>query len=286
MHTDTETNGYNLTTTINNFNLSYDDVGEGRIPVIFLHGFPFDKTMWHIQLDYLSSSYRLIACDIRGFGKSIDEETPLGMDLFADDLVTFMDNLSIDKAVICGLSMGGFIALNAIERFPDRFMALVLCDTQCMADTPEMKDKRHASIDEIKANGASGFNEAFIKKVFHKESLKNKKDLVKQLKSIVNANSPHIISGGLSALAKRSETCSGLEKINVPTLIICGREDEVTPLAQSELMHEQIKGSILKVIDQAGHVSNLEQPKEFNKHLGEFLSGLNVVSIEFFSWND
>jgi pimeloyl-ACP methyl ester carboxylesterase len=285
MHTDTETNGYNLTTTINNFKLSYDDVGEGRIPVIFLHGFPFDKSMWHIQLDYLSSSYRLIACDIRGFGKSIDEETPLSMDLFADDLLKFMDNLSIDKAVICGFSMGGFIALNAINRFPDRFVALVLCDTQCKPDTPEVRQKRYTAIDTIKANGVTGFNDGFIKKVFHKDSLKNKKDLVKQLKSIVNANSPHVICEGLTAMAERSETCSGLVKISVPTLVICGRDDEVTPLAQSEFMHDNIKGSILKVIDLAGHVSNLEQQVEFNKTLGSFLSGLDGVSIEFFSWN-
>jgi 3-oxoadipate enol-lactonase len=285
MHTTTETNGYNLTTTVNNFNLSYDDVGEGRIPVIFLHGFPFDKTMWHIQLDYLSSSYRVLACDIRGFGKSIDEKTPFSMDLYADDLIKFMDNLSIDKAVICGLSMGGFIALNAINRFPERFVALVLCDTQCIADTAEVKQNRYTAIEAIKANGVTAFNDGFIKKVFHKDSLKNKKDLVKQLKSIVNANSPHVICEGLTALAERAETCSGLGKINVPTLIICGREDEVTPLAQSEFMNENIKGSILKVIDQAGHVSNLEQQAEFNKYLGSFLSGLNGVSIEFFSWN-
>lgn len=281
----TETKGYNLTTTVNNFSLSYDDVGEGRIPVIFLHGFPFDKTMWHLQLDHLKSSYRLIACDIRGFGKSTDEKTTLSIDLFADDLVKFMDNLSIDKAVICGLSMGGFTALNAMERFPERFVALILCDTQCIADTAEVKEKRFLAIDEIKANGVTGFNEGFIKKVFHKESLKTKKALVNQLKTIVFANSPNIICQGLTALAGRSETCAVLDKISIPTLVICGREDEVPPLAQSEFMHENIKGSILKVIDHAGHVSNLEHPEEFNRYLRDFLNALGTISVEYFSWN-
>lgn len=285
MPTETEVKGYNLTTIVNNFNLAYDDVGEGRIPVILLHGFPFDKTMWHVQLDYLKSSFRLIACDIRGFGKSVDEESSLSMDLFADDLVKFMDNLSIDKAVICGLSMGGFIALNAMKRFPERFEALILCDTQCIADTAEVKEKRFLAIEEIKANGATGFNEGFIKKVFHKESLKTKKALVSQLKSIVFANSPHIICQGLTALAGRAETCSVLDKVSIPTLIICGREDEVTPLAQSEFMQENIKGSILKVIDHAGHVSNLEHPETFNKCLRDFLNSLGSVSVEYFSWN-
>lgn len=282
---ETGTKGYDLTTIVNNTAISYDDVGEGRMPVIFLHGFPFDRTMWHIQLDFLKSSYRLIACDIRGFGNSKDEETTLSMDCFGNDLLNFMDNLSIDKAVLCGLSMGGYIALNAIMRFPDRFSALVLCDTQCVADTPPEKEKRYAIIEEIKAAGAAGFNEGFIKKVFHKDSLKNKKELVKQLRNIVFANSPHIICQGLSALAARTETCSALSSITIPTLVICGREDEVTPLAKSEDLHEKIKGSMLRVIDQAGHVSNLEQPAAFNKFLRDFLSSTGGIGVEMFSWN-
>src|SRR5690606_29586281 len=158
----TETKGYNLTIPINDFQLSYDDVGEGRVPVIFLHGFPFDKTMWQEQLDYLKSSYRLIACDIRGFGKSADEDSPLSMDQFSDDLIALMDKLSIDKAIICGLSMGGYIALNVLNRFPDRFEALILCDTQCNADTVEAKEKRYKAIDKIENDGVSKFNEGFI----------------------------------------------------------------------------------------------------------------------------
>lgn len=268
------TKGYNLTIAVNNFNLSYNDIGEGRIPIIFLHGYPFDKTMWQLQLDFLKSSYRLIACDIRGFGKSSDEDSTLSIDLFGDDLIKFMNKLDINKAIVCGLSMGGFVALNALKRFPTRFEALILCDTQCIADTTEVSEKRYRSIDEINTNGVTNFNEGFIKKVFHKDSLTNKPELVEQLKRVVFSNSKHIISQGLVALANRSETCSSLSEVRIPTLIICGREDEVTPLEQSIFMNEHIKGSILKVIDNAGHVSNLEQPNEFNKHISEFLSAL------------
>lgn len=277
---ETETKGYNLTTTINNFNLSYDDVGEENIPIIFLHGFPFDKTMWKLQLDFLKSSNRVIACDIRGFGKSTDEKSSLSIDLFADDLIQFMDKLNIDKAIICGLSMGGFIALNAHQRFPSRFEALILCDTQCIADTAEVNEKRYKTIDKIALDGVSDFNEGFIKSVFCKDSFSNKKELVKSLHHVVFSNSQHIITMGLTALAERSETCSMLSEVNIPTLIICGREDEVTPLAQSEFMHATIKGSILHVIDHAGHVSNLEQPHEFNKHLLDFLTALTLSSVE------
>lgn len=277
---ETRTKGYNLSIPVNNFNLSYDDVGEGNVPVIFLHGFPFDKTMWLDQLDYLKLSYRLIACDIRGFGESTDEKTPLSLDLFGDDLIQFMDALHIDKAIICGLSIGGFIALNAHNRFPERFEALVLCNTQCIADTPEVKEKRYINIEKIKAGGLAEFNEGFVKDVFHKNSLENKKELVEQLKNVVFSNSQHIIIEGLTAIAERSETCSTLSKIAFPTLIICGDEDKVTPLKQSEFMQANIKGSILKVIDQAGHVSNLEQPEEFNKHLNDFLDSLLGIGAE------
>lgn len=277
---ETETKGYDLTIPVNDFHLSYDDVGEGSIPVIFLHGFPFDKSMWEGQLDFLKDSYRLIPCDIRGFGKSTDEESSLNIDLFADDLMYFMDKLSIEKAIICGLSMGGFIALNAVKRFPNRFEALILCDTQCIADTAEVKEKRYKTIDEIEIEGVTNFNEGFIKTVFHKDSITNKKELVEQLRSVVFSNSEHIIKQGLVALAERSETCSTLNEITIPTLILCGREDAVTPLAQSEFMNANIKGSVLHVIDNAGHVSNLEQPHEFNKHLLDFLTVLSDLNYE------
>lgn len=268
------TKGYHLTIPVNQFPLSYDDLGEGKIPMIFLHGFPFDKSMWQGQLEFLKTDYRVIACDIRGFGKSTDEVTSLRIDLFSEDLIAFMNSLHIEKAIICGLSMGGFIALNAIQKFPDRFAALILCDTQCIADTAEVKAKRYKIIEDIAANGVTDFNEGFIKSVFHTDSFSNKKELVESLRKVVFANSPHIISIGLTALAERTETCAALSSITVPTLIICGREDAVTPLAQSESMHAAIKGSVLKVIDDAGHVSNLEQPQLFNKYLLDFLPAL------------
>lgn len=271
----TDDKGYNLTLPLNDFNLSYDDVGEGSLPIIFLHGFPFDKSMWKGQLDFLKDFHRSIAYDIRGFGKSTDEESDLSMELFTDDLIQFMEELQIEKAIICGLSMGGYIALNAMNKFPKRFAALILCDTQCIADTAEGKEKRYKTIDEIEIEGVTNFNDKFIKKVFHKDSFRNKKELVEQLNNVVFANSEHIIKQGLVAIAERSETCSTLNEIKVPTLILCGREDKVTPLNESEFMDEAIKESVLHVIDKAGHVSNLEQPDEFNKHLLRFLTVVN-----------
>jgi 3-oxoadipate enol-lactonase len=272
--------GYNLLVSLEDFEMSYHDVGESSIPIIFLHGFPFDKSMWQGQLDFLKSSYRVISIDIRGFGQSTDEDSALNIQLFADDLVAFLEKLSIAKAIICGLSMGGFIALNAVKRFPERFEALILCDTQCIADTTVDKEKRYTTIENIEVNGASDFNEEFLKSVFHKESLLHKTALVDQLRKVVFSNSKNIIAKGLEALAERSETCSILNKINLPTLIICGREDEVTPLHESQFMHKNIDDSNLYVIDKAGHVSNLEQPEEFNNQLLIFLSSIKDFNYD------
>ncbi|MCC7025320.1 MAG: alpha/beta hydrolase [Saprospiraceae bacterium] len=269
-----EQSGFNLNATVNGINLFYDDLGEGNIPIIFLHGYPFDKSMWQAQLDFFKPSNRVIACDIRGFGKSKDEKSHLSIDLFAEDLIEFMNHLNIDIAILCGLSMGGYIALNAMKKFPDRFEALILCDTQCIADTVDVKEKRYKLIDEIIVQGTTKFNDAFINSVFYTDSLSNKKELVDSLSTVVKSNSQHIITMGLMALAERSETCSILDKITIPTLIICGREDKVTPLVQSEFMNEHIKGSILKIIESAGHVSNLEQPVEFNKNIHDFMMTL------------
>ena len=270
-----KTQGYNLSTTVNNFHISYDDLGEGTVPVIFLHGYPFDKTMWHAQIDFLQASNRVIAVDIRGFGASKDEQTSLSIGLFADDLIKFMNVLNIDKAIICGLSMGGYIALNAVQRFSSRFEGLILCDTQCSADTKEAKEKRYKSIDEINANGTAAFNENFVKSVFYAGSLLNKKEIVEAVRRVVFSNSKHIITMGLRALADRSETCSTLNEIKIPTLIICGREDALIPLAKAEYLHANIQDSTLKIINHAGHVSNLEQAQEFNKHLCEFVTTIN-----------
>lgn len=265
--------------TNNSINLSYDDLGEGGIPIIFIHGFPFDRTMWQPQMDFFKSTNRVIAFDIRGFGESKDEESALSIDLFAEDLISFMDTLRIDKAIICGLSMGGYIALNAVKRFQNRFEGLILADTQCIADSDEAKQKRYKAIDEIVLHGTTGFNEAFIKNVLHKDSLSSKKEVVEKTRRMVYSNSEHIMGMGLTALAERSETCSTLSKITIPTLILCGREDTVTPIAQAESMKSSIYGSVLRIIDHAGHLSNLEQPESFNQHLLYFINALTVIGI-------
>lgn len=270
---------YNGKIEVNNALLAYNDVGIGKIPIVFLHGFPFDKSMWDEQLAFFKTTHRLISYDLRSFGQSQNkEDKELSIDLFADDLVHFLDALQLKKVIVCGFSMGGYVALNAVKRFPNRFEALVLCDTQCVADTMEEKAKRYETIKQIEVNGITNFSTMFLNAVFHEDSMVNKKTLVTKIKSVILANPTDVIADGLKALATRAETCSTLNQIDLPTLIICGRADVVTPISQSEYMHSHIKNSTLKIIENAGHLSNLEQPDAFNTELLEFLLSEPIIS--------
>ncbi len=255
---------------------SFDDLGEGAVPIVFIHGFPFDKTMWELQMNHFKASHRVIAYDIRGFGKSFDDTHELSIELFADDLIGLLDSLHIPKAILCGLSMGGFIALNVINRFPDRVEALILCDTQCISDPEEVKAARYNTISQIIKLGKGEFTEDFIGKLFYQDSYETKKDKVELIRSIIRSNSQHAITRGLAALAERAETCSTLSLITAPTLVLCGHRDLITPIAQSELLHRQIKNSTMQVIEDAGHVSNLEQPEVFNNHIADFLEAYQL----------
>lgn len=266
--------GSDLKITLGGISICYDDFGKGTIPIIFIHGFPFDKSSWQPQMEFLKSTHRVIAFDIRGFGKSTTDTKKASINLFADDLINLMDALQIHKAIACGLSMGGYILLNAVNRYPERFTAIILSDTQCIADSPEGKDKRYKTIEHIEAGGLNDFADGFIKNVFCPESLDNKKELVEKIKTVVLTTSPVTITGTLAALAGRSDMCSSLNKISVPTLILCGKEDKLTPLTQSEFLLQHITGSKLHSIDNAGHLSNLEQADEFNRHLADFISAL------------
>ena len=263
-----QTSQHNLTTEVNGITISYDDFRSDLIPIIFIHGFPFNKSSWQPQVDFLKKTNRVIAYDIRGFGNSSADETEFSMDLFADDLILFMDKLEISKAIVCGLSMGGYILLNAVNRYPNRFAAIVLCDTQCIADSPESKEKRYQTIEQIKENGLYDFVQNFASVIFYKAPLK----LVDEMKNGMHITSPKSIVKTLMALALRKDMQSSLKKIAVPTLVLCGAQDVVTPLAQSQFLAEHIPNATLKSIDCAGHLSNLEQPDEFNRHLLHFIS--------------
>lgn len=257
--------------------VSYIDEGPRKgIPVVFIHGFPFNKSTWEGQLEALRQTHRVIAYDVRGHGGSNPGMQEFSVQLFMEDLFLFLDALQIEKAILCGLSMGGYIALRAIHEQPLRVEALVLCDTQCFADTEEAKEKRMASIEHIRANGLKQYAADSLKKLFSESSLQNKPELTESVEKIILGTPVDTICNTLMALAGRMETCSALPLVNVPTLILVGAQDQITTPEVSQKMQELIPGSALRILDHAGHLSNLENTEDFNLHLKNFLEKLEA----------
>jgi 3-oxoadipate enol-lactonase len=249
----------------------YVDLGTGFIPIIFIHGFPFDKSTWRPQMQFFKKTHRVIAYDIRGFGKSDSGAEKDSIIMYAEDLLKFMDALHIEKAIVCGLSMGGYILLNAVHISPSRFDAIILADTKCEADTELVKAKRLKTVEDIKANGLYGFLNGFLKSVFCEKTFKENKNMVENVEETMFSSSQATISKALVAMAERTEMCSTLIDINIPTLIICGKEDSITPVKQSKFLQQNIKKSSLHIIENAGHLSNIEQSSKFNKLVQHFL---------------
>lgn len=265
----------NVTTIINNLSVSYSDEGPVEAPVvIFIHGFPLNKSMWDSQLEALKEEYRVIAYDVRGHGNSEAGFEDFSIDLFASDLISFMDNLKIRKAILCGLSMGGYIALKAIENNPERFDALILSDTQCIADTPEVRENRLVAIENIRKNGLEDYAHESIKNLFAPVSLLSKETEIDSVREMIVNTSKQSIYNSMHALATRKETCSKLSDIKIPVLILVGSDDKITPTEMAESMQKKINDSQLNIIEHAGHLSNMENPFEFNYQIRKFISSV------------
>ncbi|MDD3722881.1 MAG: alpha/beta fold hydrolase [Lutibacter sp.] len=268
--------GNNLNIKVNNINVSYNDEGSEKSPIIiFIHGFPLNKSMWDNQVKALKNNYRVIAYDIRGHGNSDVGISDFSIDLFANDLLSFMDALNIEKTIICGLSMGGYIAMNAIENHPERFNALILSDTNCKADTLEAKEKRLSAIKSIQKNGVDKFANDLIINLFADESFKRNLKEIPAVREMIVKTSINSLHNSLHALANRKETCGKLSEIKVPVLIIVGKEDKITPPDVARFIQSNIKDSLLSIVEHSGHLSNLENPYEFNHQISKFLNALN-----------
>jgi len=264
--------GNNIKIPVNDINVSYNDEGPKKAPVIiFIHGFPLNKSMWDKQSEKLKDSYRVIAYDIRGHGDTDLGAIDFSIDLFAQDLIDFMDALKIEKTMLCGLSMGGYIALNAIEKHPNRFSALILSDTNCTADSSEAKENRIKTIEGIKENGVKKLADGLIPKLFAPESFKTYSEGIAVVKELIVKTPKQSLYNSLHAMANRKETCSKLPEIKIPVLIIVGKEDKITPPEAANAMHEKIKDSSLQIIPNAGHLSNLENQEDFNNQLKKFI---------------
>jgi pimeloyl-ACP methyl ester carboxylesterase len=257
----------------NGVKIAYDESGKG-LPVVLLHGFPFSRSMWRPQVPALSGNYRVITPDLRGLGESSLGGEVSRMDEMAKDVAALMDHLGIDRPVIGGLSMGGYVALSYYRMFPLRVRALVLADTRPQADTEESRAIRLVQADRVRNAGMEEFAESFPAKVFAPASMKDDPTLASNLLQMMLDNKPEGVAAALLGMAERQDHTYLLPRILAPTLIVVGSEDTVTPPPDAELMHREIRGSRLVVIQGSGHVSNLERPGEFNDSLLDFLKTL------------
>ena len=253
--------------------LAYTEVGAGPA-VVLLHGYPFNRSMWREQVDELRGSYRVIAPDLRGHGESKVAPPPATMEEMAADVSTLLETLNISRAVIGGLSMGGYVALAFYRLFPERVRSLILADTRAQADTDEGKRNRAVQEEKALQEGMGVIADSLLPKLLTVETIANRPDIVKRLREMMVKTAPEGAAAALQGMAQRRDQTSFLSRIISPTLIIVGREDSITPVADAEMMHREMPGSRLEIVENAGHVSNMEQPTEFNRVLLKFLHDL------------
>ena len=262
--------------TTDGLNISFTDRGNiDGLPVIFIHGFPFDKSMWAPQIASLPGNVRPITYDIRGHGQSELGSGYFSIEFLVDDLIALLDHLELDRAVVCGLSMGGYIALRAAERHPERIKAFVLCDTKSTADSDEARVGRAKSMQFMFTHGVDKFADTFAGAVFAPATIKQQPALVEQIKSTIRATDASTIAATLMALAARTDTTASLDQLTCPLLIIVGEQDALTPPSDSEAMLAAAPGATMIVIPDAAHLSNLENPESFNRALLGFLESIN-----------
>lgn len=258
---------------VNGVEFSLADVGQGPV-VVFLHGFPLDHQMWQGQIDALSGRYRVIAPDLCGFGASGHREGTVGMDQMADDVANLLTALGVVEPVtLCGLSMGGYVAWQFWRRHARRLARLVLCDTRAAADNEETARGRELTARRILAEGAHLVVDPMLERLVCATTRQNQPDVVDALRRTMQAGNPHGLAAALRGMAVRPDVTAWLPEISLPTLVIAGAEDAISPAAEMRAFAAQMPAARFVEIAGAGHMAPLEQPAAVNQALAEFLAG-------------
>ncbi len=247
------------------------DQGVGQ-PLLLIHGFPLDHTMWQFQIEDLSRDFRIIAPDLRGFGASDSNDAPMSMADFADDLARLLTALDVDSPVnICGLSMGGYIAWEFWHRHPQRLSRLILCDTRAAADNTETQNTRRSTAERVLRDGTDFLARMMIPKLFDQETLAQKSALVEATRQVLLGTNPVAIAAALNGMAEREDATDWLPEIRIPALLLCGVSDSITPAEEMQQIAETMSDSQYVTIPQAGHMAPLENPRACNRALRDFL---------------
>jgi pimeloyl-ACP methyl ester carboxylesterase len=253
----------------------FDDVGQGD-PVVFLHGFPLRRGIWSAQVDALSDRARCVVPDLRGFGESTPAP-PFSMDQYADDVVALLDHLGIERAVVCGLSMGGYVAFALWRRHAHRVRGLALVGTRAGADSEAGQRRRHELLAVASERGSAGVADQMMPGMLGKSTRERNPGLGDTIHAMLESAPTDGCVGALHAMLMRPDSGPTLGSITVPTLIVVGEEDVLTPVVESEALNAGIRGSRLEVISGAGHLANVERPAAVNHVLSEFLAALQLT---------
>jgi len=253
--------------------LAYDASGNGS-PLVLLHGFPFNRTLWREQVEAFRGRYRCICVDLRGHGETTATGDIATMEEMAADVAALLDELQIERVSLGGLSMGGYVALAFYRSFPERVRALILADTRPQADTDEARRSREETATRVLREGMTIIADTMLPKLLAPSTHAERPDIVARVREmILNTNSLGA-AAALRGMAARRDQTELLHKIQCPTLIMVGSLDAITPPDDAEALHREIRGSHLEVIEGAGHVSNLERPTQFSRALANFLDAL------------
>jgi pimeloyl-ACP methyl ester carboxylesterase len=250
----------------------------GRV-LLLLHAFPLSADQWLPQVHRVPPGWRFIAPDLRGFrGTGAAFEDPglagLSIDDYADDVVALLAHLEIDRAVLGGVSMGGYVAFGVLRRAPGRVAGLLLSNTRATPDSDEGRKGRDRMIELVREHGAAGVAEQMLPKLLGETTKQHQPDLVQAVRRLILMNSVEGIAAGLGALRDRPDSTPLLSTIDFPTLIVAGAEDTIIPVPEIEAMHRAIPGSSFVVLPRAGHLSNLEDTFGWRKALDAWLGGV------------
>lgn len=254
--------------------LSVEIRGSGK-PMLFVHGFPLDHSMWKHQIDEFSKSHLVIAPDLRGFGKSTATPGETSMRQFADDLAAMLDALEITEPVVyCGLSMGGSIGWMFTQHHRNRLRGLIVCDARAAADTPDAAKGRAALAERVLKEGTGFIPDTSLPRLFAASTFKDQPAVIEATRAVILATNTLGVAGGALGLGSRPDVTAWLPKVDLPTLLIVGTDDQISTVAEMRSIADAIPGSKFFEVRGAGHMAPLELPQTVNAEIAKFLTTL------------
>lgn len=265
------------TTQVNGISVGYDDRSDGET-LVLVHGHPFNRSMWRPQVDFaVAAGWRVVAADLRGYGESTVVPGRTTLDVFARDVAGLLDRLGVPRFVLGGLSMGGQVVMECLRQFPERITGVLLADTSAPAETDLGRELRNELADRLLREGMAGYAEEVLPKMLAPRNISALPEIARQVSTMMRTTSPVGAAAALRGRAERPDYVETLRRVEVPTLVVVGSDDEFTPIGDAELITGCVPGATLVVVDGAGHLPNLEREAVFNAALGRLLQQVTAV---------